>query len=224
MGPLYRARTGRGCSALDAARAVVFPSAARPPPRPVIRCLRNRYHSSRDETTGKLKFKGNELKHAAGVPFLVDCNVTGSDVGTATKPCFPLRRPWEFTLIPAIQLVDECGACAGAHVVMQQDNAGPHIEVEYRLWMQHIFDELGWMYEPQAPQGMRNTYTVNLSLAFQLQVLIQMSWICTYFLRCRTGTVPYCNGSPTRNYLYYSARSDPRPLVRISFFFEKLRK
>ncbi len=119
--------------------------------------LRNNYHSSRDEeATGKLKFKGNELKkHAAGViPYLVDCNVTGSDEGTATKPCFPLRKLWEFTLIPAIaQLLEEGGACAGAQVVVQQDNAGPHIEVGYRLWMQHIFDELGWLYEPQAPQG-----------------------------------------------------------------------
>jgi hypothetical protein len=117
---------------------------------------------TRQQTTGKLKFKGNELKHAAGVPFLVDCNVTGSDVGTATKPCFPLRRLWEFTLISAIaQLVDVGGACEGAQVVLQQDNAGPHIEVEYRGWMQHIFDELGWMYEPQAPQGMRNTLPVH---------------------------------------------------------------
>jgi hypothetical protein len=59
--------------------------------------------------------------------------------------------------------VDVGGACEGAQVVVQQDNAGPHIEVDYRLWMQHIFDELGWMYEhePQAPQGMRNTYPVN---------------------------------------------------------------
>ncbi len=28
--------------------------------------LSNSYHSSRDEATGKLKFKGNELNHAAG--------------------------------------------------------------------------------------------------------------------------------------------------------------
>jgi hypothetical protein len=126
--------------------------------------LRNSYHSSRDEATGKLKFKGNELKHAAGVPYLVDCNVTGSDEGTATKPCFPLRKLWEFNLIPAIaQLVDEGGPCEGAQVVVQQDNAGPHIEVGYRLWMQHIFDHLGWLYEPQAPQGTRNTYPIYIS-------------------------------------------------------------
>ncbi len=63
--------------------------------------LRNSYVSSRDET-GKLKFKGNAIKNTKGVPYLVDCAVTGTDVGTTTKPRFPLKRLWEFTLIPAI--------------------------------------------------------------------------------------------------------------------------
>ena len=115
--------------------------------------LRNSYVSSRDDT-GKLKFKGNAIKHMKGVPFLVDCPVTGTDVGTATKPCFPLKRLWEFTLIPAIaQLVDIGGPCEGATVVVQQDNAGPHIEAEYSTWIHEQFDSFGWMYEPQAPQG-----------------------------------------------------------------------
>jgi hypothetical protein len=57
--------------------------------------LRNSYHSSRDPTTGKLSFKGNAVKNVKGVPYLVDCAVTGTDVGTATKPCFPLKRLWE---------------------------------------------------------------------------------------------------------------------------------
>ncbi len=117
--------------------------------------LRNSYESSRDPATGKIVFKGNALKHTKGVPFLVDCAVTGSDVGTATKPCFPLKRLWEFTLIPAIaQMVDEGGPCAGATVVVQQDNAGPHIEEAYSTWIHEMFDTLGWMYEPQAPQGL----------------------------------------------------------------------
>jgi hypothetical protein len=68
--------------------------------------LRNSYHSSRDEVTGKIKFKGNAVKHTKGVPYLVDCAVTGSDVGTATKPCFSLKQLGMYTLIPAIvQLV-----------------------------------------------------------------------------------------------------------------------
>jgi hypothetical protein len=116
--------------------------------------LRNSYHSSRDPTTGKLSFKGNAVKNVKGVPYLVDCAVTGTDVGTATKPCFPLKRLWEYTLIPAIALlVDEGGPCEGAVVVVQQDNAGPHIEEGYRTWMLDQCDFLGWMYEPQAPQG-----------------------------------------------------------------------
>ena len=117
--------------------------------------LRNSYQSSRDPATGKIVFKGNALKHTKGVPFLVDCAVTGSDVGTATKPCFPLKRLWEFTLIPAIaQMVDIGGPCEGATVVVQQDNAGPHIEEAYSTWIHDMFDTLGWMYEPQAPQGL----------------------------------------------------------------------
>ncbi len=59
-----------------------------------------------------------------------------------------------YTLIPAIaQLVQTGGPCDGAQVVVQQDNAGPHIEEGYRTWMNYMFAELGWMYEPQAPQG-----------------------------------------------------------------------
>ena len=42
--------------------------------------LRNSYVSSRDES-GKLKFKVNAIKNLKGVPYLVDCPVTGTDVG-----------------------------------------------------------------------------------------------------------------------------------------------
>jgi hypothetical protein len=62
-------------------------------------------------------------------PYLVDYAVIGLDVGTATKPCFLLKNRWQYTLIPTItQLVDTGGPCEGAIVVLQQDNAGPHIE------------------------------------------------------------------------------------------------
>jgi hypothetical protein len=71
-----------------------------------------------------------------------------------TKPCFPLKRLWQFTLIPAIaQLVDIGGPCEGATVVVQQDNAGPHIEAECSTWIHEPFEIFGWMYESQAPQG-----------------------------------------------------------------------
>ena len=38
-------------------------------------------------------------------------------------------------------------------VVVQQDNAGPHIEEAYSQWIHEQFEMLGWMYELQAPQG-----------------------------------------------------------------------
>ena len=100
-------------------------------------------------------FKGNALKHKKGEPYLVDCNVTGSDVGSATKPCFPLLNLWKYTLVPAIaQLLAPGAPCEGAQVIVQQDNAGPHVEEVYSAWMLAMFESLGWMYEPQAPQGM----------------------------------------------------------------------
>jgi hypothetical protein len=57
--------------------------------------LRNSYHASRDEA-GKLKYKGNAVKHTKGEPFLVDCTVTGVNPGTPTNPCFPLQKLWQY--------------------------------------------------------------------------------------------------------------------------------
>jgi hypothetical protein len=121
--------------------------------------LRNSYVSSRDPSTGKLQFKGNAIKHSKGAPYLVDCAVTGSEPGTASKPCFPLRKLWEYTLIPTIaQLVDSGGPCEDAIVVVQQDHAGPHIEASFSEWIRDQFDLMGWLYEPQAPQGRCHEY------------------------------------------------------------------
>ena len=43
-----------------------------------------------DPETGKRKQKGNPLKYNRGDLVLTDCNVTGSNYGTASKPKFPL--------------------------------------------------------------------------------------------------------------------------------------
>ena len=60
---------------------------------------------------------------------------------------FPLRKLWEYTLIPAIaQLVDSGGPCEDAIVVVQQDNAGPHIEASLSEWIRDQFDLMGWLY------------------------------------------------------------------------------
>ncbi len=39
------------------------------------------------------------------------------------------------------------GPCAGAQVVYQDDNAGPHTENGYTLWIREQFELLGWKLE-----------------------------------------------------------------------------
>jgi hypothetical protein len=61
--------------------------------------------------------------------------VTGSNPGTPTKPCFPLKALWEHCLIPSVEkLVATGGPCAGALVILQEDNAGPHTEGNNHKW------------------------------------------------------------------------------------------
>ncbi len=43
-----------------------------------------------DAVTGKRVSKGNRVKYNRGDLVLTDCNVTGSNYGTPTKPKFPL--------------------------------------------------------------------------------------------------------------------------------------
>ena len=84
----------------------------------------------------------------------MDCNVKGFDAGTPDVPCFPLKVLWEHSLIPAIKALTATGGpCAGAQVVFQEDNAGPHTEKRYASWMIDTFADLGWKIELQAPQG-----------------------------------------------------------------------
>jgi hypothetical protein len=91
-----------------------------------------------------LKFKGNAIKNVKIFSVLVDCNVTEFDVETATKPCFPLKKIWWYTLISVIaQMVDIGGACEGFVVVVQQDNA---VEQGCSTWIHEQFNELGWLY------------------------------------------------------------------------------
>ena len=116
--------------------------------------LRDVRYSSKDPVTNRISFVGNPIKYPKGIPYLVDCNVTGSNPGTATVPCFPLKLLWEHSLLPAIQaMVAPGGPCEGAQVVYQEDIAGPHTEAGYTQWLRDTFDALGWKLELQAPQG-----------------------------------------------------------------------
>jgi hypothetical protein len=92
------------------------------------------------------------------VPYLVDCNVTsgGSNTGTSSVPCFPLKLLWEhFLRLCQLlkQLVGPGDQCEGAQVVYQEDNTGPHTVYAYTQWMRDEFLKLGWRLELQAPQG-----------------------------------------------------------------------
>ncbi len=109
---------------------------------------------TKDPVTQRTSVAGNPIKHRKEVPYLVDCNVTGSNPGISTVPRFPLQLLWEHSLMPAVQkLVGPGGPCEGAQVIYQENNAGPHTETGYTQWMEETFLGLGWRLELQAPQG-----------------------------------------------------------------------
>jgi hypothetical protein len=65
-----------------------------------------------DPETGKRKQKGNPLKYNRGDLVLTDCNMTGSNYGTASKPKFPLTELWMTVLLPELEaLVKPGGPC-----------------------------------------------------------------------------------------------------------------
>jgi hypothetical protein len=56
-------------------------------------------------------------------------------------------------LIPEYEtLVGPGGRFAGAIIVHQEDNAGPHDDKTYKEWLQAEFDKRSWKLEHQAPQ------------------------------------------------------------------------
>ncbi len=107
-------------------------------------------------------------------------------------------------------------------LVVQQDNAGPHIEEAYSIWIHEQFDMLGWMYEPQAPQGIQHvvssleykhqpsTTTIYLiiimsaslnCLKLPVQAHTRMCWTCTCFPPCPIGIAPSFSGGQTQRYV-----------------------
>jgi len=115
--------------------------------------LRDTFEASKD-AEGRTRYRGNPIKHRKGEPYLIDCNVTGSDRGSPTNPKFALRDLWEYTLIPSIEdLVRVGGPCEGATVIFQEDNAGPHCDATYKTFLTEEFAARDWRIELQAPQG-----------------------------------------------------------------------
>ena len=80
---------------------------------------------SRRDEQGNLHYDGKVLREKGDV-YMVDCNVTGSDSGTASQPKFPLKG----------RLVGPGGKYEGYLPVFQGDNAGPHEDTSYKrlLW------------------------------------------------------------------------------------------
>jgi hypothetical protein len=116
--------------------------------------LKTTYETERDPITNAIHHNSKIVKHRKGDLYRVAANVTGSNTGTPTDPKFPLLQLWEVVLLPALDsMVAPGGPCAGAIVVHQEDNAGPHKEGVYAEWLQAQFDERGWKLELQAPQG-----------------------------------------------------------------------
>ena len=116
---------------------------------------RTQRFGKQDPVTKKWMYKDQPIKYNRGDCIMVDCCVTGSDQGTATNPKFPLKDLWKHALLPCLdELVAAGGPCAGAKVIFQEDNAGPHVEGDYRSWMMQEFKDRDWMVALQAPQGL----------------------------------------------------------------------
>jgi hypothetical protein len=105
-----------------------------------------------DEATGGRKFDGKVVREK-GAPYFVDCNVTGSDEGTASSPKFALMGLFKGTIFPMVsKLVGPGGRYEGYIPVFQGDNAGPHQDATFKRCVEDQCSEKGWKWEPQAPQ------------------------------------------------------------------------
>ncbi|KAL3910874.1 MAG: hypothetical protein SGARI_001917 [Bacillariaceae sp.] len=116
------------------------------------RVAKKQVRQSRRDENDDLKYDG-EIVRKKGDVYFVDCNVTGSDEGTSDKPKFSLKRLLDDVMFPYIaELVSRRGEYAGYLPVIQGDNAGPHQDKEFMDYVETQCNELGWKWEPQAPQ------------------------------------------------------------------------
>jgi hypothetical protein len=137
------------------------------------------------------KHKGADgNSYAKGDVITTDCNVTGTDIGTPSKPNYALKDLWEHILIPALErLVAPGGRCAGAMVVHQEDNAGPHKEGKYHEWLTAEFERRGWKLELQAPQVQaQSSLTPTLTLYTTMTLASRVPRILILYHRARTLT------------------------------------
>jgi hypothetical protein len=104
------------------------------------------------QENGKLKYTGPIVRRK-GDAYLVDCCVTGSKVGTADDPKFPLLNLFRECIFPMIEMeVGPGGRYEGFIPIIQGDNAGPHEDGTYKSFVQNFCTSRGWHWEPQAAQ------------------------------------------------------------------------
>ena len=102
---------------------------------------------------GRMGFKGNPILYRRDDTRMVDCCVTGSKVGTADDPKFPLKDVFEKCVFPKLEkLVGPGGRFEGHRVVIQGDNAGPHQDATSFNFVNDFCREKGWLWQPQAAQ------------------------------------------------------------------------
>jgi Transposase len=136
--------------------------------------------------SGKVKYNGETLREK-GDAYLVDCNVTGSNTGTASDPKFALKDLFEETVFPAVEeLIGAGGKYEGYLPVFQGDNAGPHVDSGFDSYVKGECGQRGWMWEPQAPQ-MPHMNVLDLG------VFPSMSKRHSNYLAKRGGGVPPAN-------------------------------
>ena len=77
----------------------------------------------------------------------------GSDQGTSDAPKFSLKSLFQDHLFPKLDsLVRKGGLYEGYKVIIQGDNAGPHVDDTYLSYCAAECAARNWMWEPQAPQ------------------------------------------------------------------------
>lgn len=87
--------------------------------------------------------------HEKDDPWLVDCAVTGSSLGTPDDPKFPLKEYFRRTIFPIVdELISLGGKYFGYTPIFQGDNAGPHEEVQYLTFVREYCANKGWYWEP----------------------------------------------------------------------------
>ena len=144
------------------------------------RIAKKRVRAGRKTQDGQQVYDGDIVREKGDV-YMVDCNVTGSDVGTSDKPKFALRHFFEHSLFPRLdELVGNNGKYEGYIPIIQGDNAGPHQDRAFVAFCKQYCEAKQWTWQPQAPQM---PHMNNLDLA----VFPSMSRRHAELLRSRNG-------------------------------------